>query len=231
MDDFDDYLNRLYANILSETRSKLMPEPVITHTLSLNSLSPSQRQKVLDTFLEVCHQQQGNAEFRSGAQGEAGNPAIFHARGTFTYLTEHLGDILNRMTTRNCDRIEFGYEAVREKVMRGLSFVRDGYGFDREIDEALTRNWKEAGEPVPFDKWKRDFGAARMLYVEAHRALPVYNEMQRLARQVAIDHGMRHSTSLETNLTKLMANLVDRDKWAFNASLVTLDPSGALLPL
>ena len=231
MDDYDEHLSKIFASILNETREIILPEEPKGKTVSLNSLRPSQRQEVLAAFEQVRFQQQGEAEYMGGGAGSAANPSLFHGAGVYTVLTEHLGDLLNRMTQKYCERIDFGHEMVKEKVDRALRYVTDSYGFKKEIDENLKSNWIHAGSPDTFENWISDFDAARKRYVDAHQRLPIYNEVQRLARQVAIDLGQRADARLETNLELLKRHLSNKDHWNVEASMVMIGGDGSLLPL
>ncbi len=216
MDDFENYLNLLYTNILRETHDRLVPD--VVEPVSLHSLPVALRQKALKSFVITYRKQQGVPE----AMGGRSNKGLFNGEGVYTYLAEHLGDLLNRMTQIHAERIEFGFDAVQEKVRRALLMVKDAYGFDRDIDENLNSNWQHAGSPGTFDAWLDDFAMARRRYVNAHKSLPVYNEIQKVARQIAIDHGQRHSQRLQDNLERLANALEDRDQWVHLASMVTV---------
>lgn len=231
MDDYDEHLSKIFASILNETREMLLPEEAKRHTVSLNSLLPTQRQEVLLAFEQVKFKQQGGAQFIVEGAARAANFSLFNAGGVYTVLTEHLGDLLNQMTQKYCDRTDFGHEIIKEEVDRALRYVTDSYGFKREIDDNLKNNWEAAGSPNTFDCWISEFNVSRQHYVDIHARLPIYNEVQRLARQVAIDLGQRADARLETNLELLKRHLSNKDHWNVEASMVMITEDGSLLAL
>jgi hypothetical protein len=225
MMDFEKEITALYLAALKEADQSINQR---SETGSLLKLSPTKRQEVLDQFVKSHDKQQSTAEYMGGAMGDQANPGISHARGTYTYLTEHLGDLLNRMTQKHCERINFGYELVHSKVERAYKIVTDGYGFDKEVNEAIKTNYNFEKPSVTPEQWLSQFDAARMKYVEAHKAIPVYNHAQWLCRQAAIDLGLRKTEPLKLTLLGLKKLLVDPITWCDEASLVTLKADGSL---
>jgi hypothetical protein len=115
---------------------------------------------------------------------------------------EHVGDLTHRMSEypEHAERHKAGYQYVLEKVKKTLRWLTNAYGFEREVREQVITNWnymREKGDPYvrakhfggsPEDALRRLKRLGR-LYAAEHRRLPVFNAVQRIARDAAIAVG------------------------------------------
>jgi hypothetical protein len=192
-------------------------------------LDSSVRQTCCLAFNELADLQRGHPERMGGACFD--NPNL-HPNGTgiYTHTTEHIGDLTHRMSQRWATGEEgegsFGFEYVQEKVARALGYMRNQYGFERDIREQVARNLayyqREKGTTTTEKEWWIDLEEAGIRYANAHRSLPVYNEAQWVARQAAIDIGNMDFDTAKLRLERLDAHLSSADHWASYAGLVAV---------
>jgi hypothetical protein len=106
--------------------------------------------------------------------------------GALGGVVEHTGDIIHRMT-HMAPQNEAGREFVKEKTQRVLAELQSGYGFGRSVAEGLAQQAKlHALDPKVI---RDNVVAALKQYADAHRAIPVYNRAQWLAREAAVAVG------------------------------------------
>ena len=129
--------------------------------------------------------------------------------GVLNPVVEHLGDLTHRMTLG--DRQYAGYEYVKEKVEKGLRALQSSYGFNKERLENLKSN--ASYNKVSLEEQTAKVDAALKQYAAEHKKIPVYNEAQRVARQVAIDIGNKEWASAISNLKTLQEHLDTPQKW------------------
>ncbi len=134
--------------------------------------------------------------------------------GLLSYLVENVGDLTHRMS-HMADwwggRGNDGYEYVKPKVDGALSVLRSEYGIDRDVREQLQSNAKHDG--VSFDSFMVRVEATLAKYVETHRALPVYNRAQWLARQATIEVGQMDWRDARWSLSALELLLATPETW------------------
>lgn len=195
-----------------------------THIFRLNE---PMRSYALDAFKKLADDQRGEPE-RAGAGGCSMDSPILYATGVYTWMSEHIGDITNRMAQRYCERTRFGYEMVLEKVNRGLKTMGRDYGFKREMDENLKNNFRDKTErgviDLSWEEYLAAFQAASEHYADAHSKLEVYNEAQWCAREAAVSLGRMDFTRTLHLLGTLKRHL-DSD-WVEYAGTVYMDGSG-----
>jgi hypothetical protein len=188
-------------------------------------------------FNHLADEQRGKPEFMGGAC--MANPNLFpNGTGLYTFCTEHVGDLTNRMAahwaTGNEGEGEFGFEFVEEKVARMLRYARSGYGFEREMREQIQSNWqiyvKDGRTTSTLQEWWTDLEEAGIRYADAHNELTVYNDAQWTARQAAIDLGKMNFGAYKERLEVLESNLGSSDDWIAYASRVRIDSSGKPAP-
>jgi len=114
--------------------------------------------------------------------------------GVLNPVVEHVGDITHRMTEATALSFDMGYEFVAPKVTRGLHALTSGYGFEREMLENIAANARFAKENPQYGpvRTAEELDAALKVYADEHRKLPVYNEMQRAARDAAVAIGEKN---------------------------------------
>lgn len=191
------------------------------------------RQNCCLAFNHLADEQRGQPELMGG--GCMSNPNLFpNGTGLFTFATEHVGDLTNRMAaswaTGRQGEGSFGYEFVHEKVSRMLRYARSGYGFERDMREQVARNYqvyaREGKTTCSLQEWWTDLEEAGIRYADSHEALTVYNEAQWYARQAAIDLGKMDFGAYRARLETLEANLDSQEQWVAYASRVRIDNTG-----
>lgn len=130
--------------------------------------------------------------------------------GVMSVMVEHIGDITHRMT----EHVTFdtaGYEFVKPKVEKGISYLNNGYSFNREFQENLKNNFLYMKENDRLQKhnisslsrFKNIVYKELKKYAQEHEKIPVYNEMQYHARQSAVELGFRDFHKSLDHLIKL----------------------------
>ena len=112
--------------------------------------------------------------------------------GVFPYVLEHVGDLTHRMSEM-FDFLKGGRSNVQDKVEKTLRTLEHGYGFEKEMQENFRSNYSfrtERGEvQIPFEQWIEEIKQLSKAYADAHRKVPVFNNVQRTARTAAIALG------------------------------------------
>jgi hypothetical protein len=120
--------------------------------------------------------------------------------GVLNFVVEHVGDLTHRMSEKVTANTG-GYQYVEEKVRRALRFLNQGYGFDREFRENVQNNARARN--IPEQQLMAQVDAALQAYAAAHQQIPVYNEVQRLARDAAVSLGYKQWNRASTFLMQL----------------------------
>jgi diguanylate cyclase (GGDEF)-like protein len=147
--------------------------------------------------------------------------------GIINTVVEHVGDLTHRMT----ERVTFdvaGYKVVRDKIQTALRILTNEYGFAKEFAENVESNAKALYTPLKGYSDKLDFKLSD--YAEAHRKLPVYNEVQRLARDAAVDLGEKDWAAAIGKLQALLA-ISDQGKDAWVKAAHEYDPQFQTAPV
>ena len=142
-------------------------------------------------FLEVAEAQRGRAE-RLGTSGMS----AAGGSGVRQYLTEAIGDVINRMAGDMPD----SYSATAEKVLRGTREMSRPR-FRQELEDQLRSNYdfKVSRDEFTgtYDEFKNRALDMQEAYAEAHAALPVVNQAHRDAQAAAVAFGeQRYADSL-----------------------------------
>ena len=172
-------------------------------------------------FAELADLQRGTPELKMlSAQ------TVMGGSGILSYLLEHVGDLTHRMSKEYAEVTSYG--DVLPKVRRALrelrspykykpemgtqeAYSKSGAGFFKDHMEQLARtyrfNKKEQGEKRTFEQYVDDVSRSASEYAKAHSKLPVYNEMQRAARDAAVHLGLQMWPEAIRNLEILKAEL------------------------
>lgn len=142
-------------------------------------------------FLEVAEAQRGRAE-RLGTSGMS----AAGGSGVRQYLTEAIGDVINRMA----DDMPDSYSSTAEKVRRGTREMSQPR-FRQELEDELRSNYDFRVSRDEFtgtyDEFKNRALDMQEAYAEAHAALPVVNQAHRDAQAAAVAFGeQRYADSL-----------------------------------
>jgi hypothetical protein len=113
-----------------------------------------------------------------------------------SYALEHIGDLTHRMSERNAlAGGDLGYDYVKKKLRenRRINVIigDKSYGYNSNwakwFNDSMESNAKFMG--VPVEQHMQKVKQAMQEYADAHKALPVFNRPQRLARDAAVALG------------------------------------------
>jgi len=182
-------------------------------------------------FEELGDLQRGKPESAGGANLH-GNQDLFFGNRSWTWLTEHVGDLTHRMTHGVRDG-RFGVDEVSEKVRKTLAELRkpnrdleylerdrSTYDFYREdpAQNFAPESRKVSDLPATFEEFRAKKAIAGQEYADAHRELPVYNEAQFHGREAAIAVGEQRLDDAVKHLEVLERQLKTPEKWDAFAS-------------
>lgn len=107
----------------------------------------------------------------------------------YGWTCEHVGDLTHRMA----EVVKFpenSFENVEDKVKKTLRVLTQRYGFRREVLEQIRNNTihgqKLKYPEIAIEQNKNILMKLGKDYSDAHRKLPVFNDLQRLARDAAV---------------------------------------------
>ncbi len=145
-------------------------------------------------FNDLANQQRGEPESKMLAA------TMFMGGGVINPVLEHTGDLTHRMAQYTL-REGRGWGYVKEKVDRVLRYLTYPYGFTREFEENIINNAKFRGmDPKVFQE---KLFSLMQEYADAHKKLPVYNNVQKMARDAAVAVGERRFYAAEGWLDQL----------------------------
>ena len=130
--------------------------------------------------------------------------------GVLNPVVEHAGDLTHRMAESPTFETA-GYEFVKDKVTKVLRSLKHEYGFEKEMLENITNNAKYKGKDVT--KLTREIDNSLKKYAEEHAKLPVFNEAQKVAQDVAVAIGEKDWQRAISNLEILESKLGSVDQW------------------
>ena len=201
----EDLSDSEYQQKMDEFESQY-PEPDLDSFLTKleDQYFPKPEMSMEEQLHEVGSTQRGAPEI---AMTEA--QKAMGGSGLLSYALEHGGDLTDTMT-RGVKQ-NAGYYDVLKKVRTILKSLKDEYGFERELDTQLAKAQQRSG--LTEGKFHRVLNSKLRKYVEEHKKVPVYNEAQRVARQVAIDLGNKDFNSAIKNLETLQSHLGSKEEW------------------
>lgn len=123
--------------------------------------------------------------------------------GVMQFAVEHIGDLTHRMAEKVTFRTA-GFEYVKEKVDKCYKLITSGYGFEKEFKENLKAN--SDYHNIPYEKFYSDVKRELKRYAEEHSKIKVYNRMQWLARQSAVELGNLNFDKVESYLKELKSH-------------------------
>ena len=140
--------------------------------------------------------------------------AVFNATGSYTYATEHVGDLIHRLTGTQFEPggmavdESYGREASLNKINSVLQWV-DTYS--TVVPEELRRNYdyrKARGQTdLTFEQFKKAFDDAGKKYAQSYRDLKPVSIFQHLARDAAVALGEQNYPLLKDKLVQLKTAL------------------------
>ena len=128
--------------------------------------------------------------------------------GPISHVSESVGDLIDRIygTPQKHGGRGWAWEATREKINRSLATLEDAYGFKRWVSENATANAKAQG--ISIAQYKKGVDRALKEYADAHRNIPTYNKVQKLANDAAVAFGEKNFDLTIKNL-KILRNYMD----------------------
>ena len=185
------------------------PDPIDPNTTYL--LDTPER---VDDFLDrhVAWAQRGEPEAKMSAIWKA------HGSGVFPYVSEHLGDLTNRMSGVPPS---MRHHYSKEKIYMAWRDLEDVPWFIRTIDEQMGVNARRNN--VPVGQLRRDVEAAAREYADAHAKIPVFNEAQERARDAAVAYGRLDFTTAHGHVAWLKRE-IDKGREHWDSIAGTVDP-------
>ena len=138
----------------------------------------------------------------------------------WSVIAEHVGDIIRRMTPYNSsERFMPAMFGVIPKTRRGLTDLAGD--IEGGIRMQAAEHAAKLGTTV--DEQLSEIRRLGQAYADAHRELPVYNEIQRLANDAAIAVGERRFNDAKAALNKL-DDLYIADALKFETRMESVEP-------
>jgi hypothetical protein len=171
--------------------------------------------------------------FSKLAAAQRGTPEDAMVEAQFAYgggvlnpVIEHVGDLTHRMSERNTAESR-GYDYVKNKVDKALRNLENDYGFTREFNENIKNNAVSYG--VPETQLRSKITTALEKYAAAHRELPVFNEVQRIARDAAVALGEQRWDTARQKLHQLQDYIDEgKESWIKRANVIDTSERGSL---
>lgn len=178
---------------------------------------------------------------RYGPPEKLGGASLYNkgiqVSGLYSGLTEHVGDITNRMA-KSWDFYHGSFGNVREKIDLGLrrltgneirGQVERNYAFMSHPDRD-TDGYQDSPRFIGTLKdWITFWTTAGARYADAHAALTVWNEAQWHAREAAVSSGRLDFTAAQRHLTALHDHLGSEQDWITYAGQVSV-ADGQVIP-
>ena len=182
--------------------------------LELGSIGSVRRMpQVAPTTAATVHPFQALSNAQRGTPEALGTnrvPAV--GIGIRQLISEHIGDIINRMT----DNLEVGgvtwaRDNVGKKAVKAIRAIDDPYGIRKEIDEQIKELAQEQG--ISFDVAKKQIDDHGKQYADAYRKLPTYNQAHKDAQEAAIAWGEQRYEDASAALKRIEVKTHDEETW------------------
>lgn len=152
--------------------------------------------------------------------------------GVYSYVLEHVGDIIHRMT-HHAKYGSFYPGLAREKTKKTLSVLTNGYGFMREHEENMQANISYRKEKDPnFDEQAHREAIEAILaqYSAEHAKLVPYNRLHRAAIRASVLLGQGKITQCVRMLQMIETLAMNDEEFSEAAAEYQLDDNGNLIP-
>jgi len=161
----------------------------------LENISDNKKKQL---FNDIANQQRGEPErIMLKIQHTIGGGVLF-------VIVEHVGDLTHRMTQDTLFNTA-GYDYVGEKVDKCVRILEHPYGFEKEMKENFKANAEY--KDMTYNQLYNEAKSLLNRYAKAHEKLPVYNDMQKLARDSAVHVGNMEWNRCLLNLKELQRHL------------------------
>jgi hypothetical protein len=148
--------------------------------------------------------------------------------GVLSPVVEHAGDLIHRMS-QHPDFYKGGFEWVKEKVDKVHRYLHSEFGFEKEHKQNWQNNAKyRKKDPTAF---KKDLDAALKIYAKEHGKLKPFNDVQKLANDLAIAIGEQRwneARRLSSELKKITDK--GRENWEKVATKEGFDEKPTSVP-
>ena len=121
--------------------------------------------------------------------------------GQLSYVVEPLGDIIHRIYGNRGKLRRHAWSATKEKIDKVLSSLKSGYRFGKEVNENSIVNAKN--KKISIEEYQKQVDSKMKEYIDAHKELPVYNEVQKLVQDAVIAFGNKNYNKTIKNLETL----------------------------
>ncbi len=180
---------------------------------------PEERSDLDDAFIKLQWQQRGKPESMFDNNH---NEGIGYGTGMFTFLAEHIGDLIHRLAYPNQKigwgggMADYGLSSAKEKVDKTIGWVLGEGGMMKSKDELLinlTNNYnyykseKEFQYKGTFKQFVDEFNKASKRYADAYKTLKPITILQQDARNAAIALGEQKWDDVGFYLRKLKVSL------------------------
>lgn len=234
----------IIENVEEEGDGDMPIQPGVHH---IDELPAELHEQAVEAFDALANSQ------RHGPPEKLGGASLrnrgIQVSGLYSELTEHVGDITNRMA-KHWDHYRGSTRNVEQKVGLGMRRINPhefSFGFGDDILGQVKRNYTFMSHPdrekeyqenkyesrqftgtlADWMKWWKEAGAR---YADAHAALTVWNEAQWHAREAAVCSGRLEWKAAYDHLAALHAHLESSEAWEAYAGQVSIDGSGHLVP-
>lgn len=149
-----------------------------------------------------------------------------YTSGILGHLLEHIGDLTHRLT----NNIKFGsinIDSVMEKVAIAMPRLERGQALLREDKENLEASARFHDRSFALHKISADLILKNYIY--GHEQVPVYNKIQKHARDAAIFIGQKDIDSCLREVSALDKALQSPSLFTEQATMVVRDKGGNIL--
>lgn len=189
---------------------------------------------VLKAFVELGENQRGKPE------STMVKVQFCMGGGVLNPLVEHVGDLTNRMTAHlryskpntPLTSSDFGLEMVSNKVNKTLLWINNPYGFEKEMENNIKANALYRQEKDPYYSeinLVKELNSILDRYAKEHAKLKVYNYVQWLGRQSAIEIGKQNWNGVRKYLKDLKKIVDNENEYVKQSSEYMTNSNGNLI--
>jgi hypothetical protein len=179
------------------------------------------RDKTDKAFIALADAQRGKPERAMGdVQAALGG-------GVLSYVVEHVGDIIHRMSQYGATEVSIGHGLAADKVEKTLYTLENSFERENRVQQISNAKFSS----IPLAEYDETAEIALKLYAEAHEALTPYSRPQFLAQRAAIALGRGDFGMARIHLRELK-QITDLpiDEYRKKLADVQLDAKGNPIP-
>jgi hypothetical protein len=187
--------------------------------LSAEALKYDKPEKFIEDYYkkldEVAQQQRGEPESKMLRLSGSDRGYEWQPSQLYAWAAEHVGDLTHRIFQKP-DFFK-GKAGAKEKIDKAINSLKNPYGFEKEVNEQIVNNYnygrsKGKYQDQTLEEFRDEFIQRSKDYAEAHKELPVYNEVGQLAKDAAIAIGEWRFKDATVSLEKLK-DLYEKGDW------------------